>query len=130
MGLKSVSRVLKVHFPQREYGMFFINAPVWCDKLFKIGKKLVAKSQIEKVQFFTKGAATENVLRELIHPDNLPSEYGGKGGPLGSAPLQVQKQRVALSGRRSLDPALSLQGLRGQFDSISRSVQDKLVDPR
>lgn len=124
--LKTVSRVLRTHFPNRESGIYMINAPVWCDKLFKIAQRVVSKSQIDKVHILTAGSATQTALRELVNHANLPSEYGGGGGPLGSAPLEIQKRMLA-SGVQSR-PALTFETFRSQVGFFSQSLRERVAD--
>lgn len=93
-----VARVLRRHFPSREHAIFFINAPSWVSKAFRIAGPLVSQAQRNKVRFVHGEERSRRLLERLIDPANLPPEYGGTGLPLGEAPLEVQKRELAARG--------------------------------
>lgn len=93
-----VAQLLRAHFPQREHGIFFINAPTWSEQAYRIVAPVVSKKQRAKVHLTSENSSLL-LLRDLIHPDNLPVEYGGTGPPLGSSPLELQKRRLAAHGK-------------------------------
>jgi len=92
-----VAKLLRQHFPQREHGMYFINAPSWYMKAYNMVAPLVSQKQRERVRIFS-SEATPGLLRSLIAPENLPREYGGTGAPLGASPLEERKRRLAAAG--------------------------------
>jgi hypothetical protein len=94
-----VAKLLRSHFPQREHGLYFINAPNWSAQAYDIMAPLVSQQQRDKVQFHSEGTSL-GLLRELIAPRHLPVAYGGTGPPLGSSPLERRKHRLAAKGSR------------------------------
>mmetsp|Transcript_58229 Transcript_58229/g.160978 ORF Transcript_58229/g.160978 Transcript_58229/m.160978 type:complete len:316 (-) Transcript_58229:99-1046(-) len=92
-----VAKLLRKHFPQREHGIFFINAPSWSEQAYNMVAPLVSQKQRDKVRLLSADASTA-LLRSLIAPANLPVKYGGEGPPLGSSPLELQKRRLAATG--------------------------------
>lgn len=93
---KRVANVLRTHFPCREYGTFFINAPAWWATCYRLVAPMVSQAQRNKVRVIHGKEASQELLHSLIDPANLPPEYGGTGPRLGAAPLEIQKRELAL----------------------------------
>jgi len=94
-----VANLLKRHFPQREHGIFFINAPDWSSQAYDTVAPLVSRQQREKVHMLSANNSLD-VLRTLLSPRSLPVAYGGTGPPLGSSPWEHKKRRLAAKGSR------------------------------
>lgn len=92
-----VARLLRRHFPQREHGIFFINAPAWWEQAYGLVAPLVSQRQREKVRMLGPEASPA-LLTSLIDPASLPVAYGGHGPPLGSSPLEAEKRMLAAHG--------------------------------
>mmetsp|Transcript_46258 Transcript_46258/g.148525 ORF Transcript_46258/g.148525 Transcript_46258/m.148525 type:complete len:292 (-) Transcript_46258:45-920(-) len=90
-----VAKVLRSHFPSREHGIFVINAPPWIETAYKMVRPLISEAQREKVRVIHGREQSEAALRELIHPSNLPPDYGGTGPPLGTSPWELRKREMA-----------------------------------
>lgn len=99
---KRLARILRTHFPHREYGTFFINAPAWWAKCYRILAPLVSQSQREKIHVVHGVEASKKLLHKLIDPANLPPHYWGTGPPLGESPLEIHKRALALGEGRPL----------------------------
>jgi len=95
-----VANLLRRHFPQREHGLYFINAPNWSSQAYDMVAPFVSRQQRDKVQFHSEDTSLD-LLRSLIAPKHLPVVYGGKGPPLGSSPLERRKHRLAAKGSRN-----------------------------
>uniref|UniRef100_A0A7S1QQP2 CRAL-TRIO domain-containing protein n=1 Tax=Alexandrium catenella TaxID=2925 RepID=A0A7S1QQP2_ALECA len=93
-----VAKLLRKHFPERENGMYFINAPSWSEQAFNTVAPLVSQKQRNKVRLFGV-EATPALLRSLFVPENLPREYGGEGPSLGSSEIEQRKRRLAETGK-------------------------------
>eukprot|EP00930_Biecheleria_cincta_P055437 TRINITY_DN41756_c0_g1_i1.p1 TRINITY_DN41756_c0_g1~~TRINITY_DN41756_c0_g1_i1.p1 ORF type:complete len:350 (+),score=33.31 TRINITY_DN41756_c0_g1_i1:140-1051(+) len=92
-----VSSLLRKHFPQREHGVFFINCPPWWHKIYQVLAPLVSSRQRSMAHVIVGKENSERELKRLIDRKNLPAEYGGASGPLGSSPLEKRKRKLASS---------------------------------
>lgn len=85
------------HFPCRESGTYFINAPSFIERVHRMLAPFVSEKQRERVKIVSP-EATPDFLRGLFAPENLPQEYGGSGPPLGRSELELEKRRLAATG--------------------------------
>lgn len=99
--LMHVSKLLRKHFPQRQYAIFVINAPSWWKKVYRVLAPLVSKSQRDKVRVIVGKEKSLETLKQMIDPANLPPQYGGTSMPLGASPLELKKAQLAKYGRKS-----------------------------
>lgn len=71
---------LQKEFPDKLKALAVINAPVWFSQVMtKIKPRIAAKKTTDKISFFRKETATQDLL-ELIGVDSLPKRYGGRNG--------------------------------------------------
>ena len=74
--LKNSLTIIDNYFPERLANMWFIHANWLFMKLWAVVKPWVAPRTAEKIHFF--GAEYEQRLPELIDPQVLPKQYGGR----------------------------------------------------
>ncbi|CAJ1430248.1 unnamed protein product [Effrenium voratum] len=105
------SSIIQRHFPDRDHVLIVINAPEWWGRVYDLFSPLFPEKQRRKLRVSVGQQASMQTLREYIDPKNLPAEYGGSSGPLGSAPADAARRRSAAEGA---SPAARLKGARAR----------------
>jgi hypothetical protein len=67
-----------------------INVPSWFALIWKIVKPLVDEATLEKIYILRTKEEVQEQLQERISLENIPSNYGGTGPPLGQSEEEVQ----------------------------------------
>jgi hypothetical protein len=75
----TIIEALQKSFPDKLEQLAVINAPVWFSQVMAGLKPRIAKRTLDKIQFFAKDKAAEE-LSELLGVDSLPKKYGGRNG--------------------------------------------------
>ena len=94
------SSLIQKHFPGREHVLIVINAPAWWGQMYDLFGPLFPESQRRKLRVCVGSDESVQTLQEFIDVSNIPRNYGGNGGPLGSAPADVLKRKLAANGAK------------------------------
>ncbi|CAE7463365.1 SFH1 [Symbiodinium natans] len=92
------SSLIQRHFPEREHVLIVINAPEWWGRMYDLFGPLFPESQRQKLRVCVDKDKSLQTLTEFIDVRNIPRVYGGTGDPLGSAPADVLKRKLAAKG--------------------------------
>ncbi|OQS04643.1 SEC14 cytosolic factor [Thraustotheca clavata] len=75
---------VSAHYPERSAQIFIINVPTWFNVIWKGISPLVDPVTKEKIRI-CKGKMVKEELLKSIDIEQLPSDYGGHGPPLGQS---------------------------------------------
>lgn len=85
--VKKASAFTGAHYPERSGSIFVVNVPSWFSIIWNVVRSMVDEVTKEKITILRVGkAAITKALVEKIPIENIPEEYGGTSGALGSSP--------------------------------------------
>lgn len=85
--LTQSSKVIQGHYVERCHRIFILNTPYFFNLVWKAVQPMVHENTRKKIRIL--GSSKEELL-ECIDASQLPPEYGGTGGPLGSSPIEKE----------------------------------------
>jgi len=83
--LQATGEIMANHYPERVARVLVLNCPFWLPGMWNTVSHLLAPAAKEKFAFFNSSKSREALLKYL-DADQIPSDYGGDGEPLGHAP--------------------------------------------
>ncbi|DAZ96283.1 TPA: hypothetical protein N0F65_008316, partial [Lagenidium giganteum] len=92
--IKRASAFTGAHYPERSAHIFIINIPGWFSMVWRLVKPLIDPVTREKIHML-KGSSILRELEEIIDSDQIPSDFGGRGCPLGEAQEEQDLHPVA-----------------------------------
>jgi len=82
--LKATAEIMQNHYPERVARMCIVNAPYLFAGVWKSVASMLAAATVEKISF-SSSATMMDTLQKYLDLDQIPQEYGGTGGSLGTA---------------------------------------------
>ena len=92
--LKNASQTAQNHYIERCNRVFIINVPLFFNLAWKVIAPLLSQRTRDKIKIL--GNKFKSELLNCISEENLPSEYGGRSGKLGTSNEEIEYKNYAL----------------------------------
>ena len=98
--IKKMIKLFGMHWPERSFKAFIVNAPFWFNGIWGVVKQFVNKRTVEKFRVFSSSSDSKfhKELLNYVDAENLPVQYGGSNPcKLDEAPLELEMKAYAHS---------------------------------
>lgn len=81
--LRECAKIAQLSYPERTSAYVVINAPAWISIAWRVVEPMLNAEIRKRVHICKVGKQTTDKLLELVHPDHVPTCYGGSFGDPG-----------------------------------------------
>ena len=93
-------KLFGMHWPERSFKAFIVNAPFWFNSIWGIIRNFLNKRTVEKFRVFSSSTDSKfhKELLNYVDAENLPERYGGTNPcKLAESPLELEMKAYAHS---------------------------------
>ncbi len=98
--IKKMIKLFGMHWPERSFKAFIVNAPFWFNSIWGIIRNFLNKRTVEKFRVFSSSTDSKfhKELLNYVDAENLPERYGGTNPcKLAESPLELEMKAYAHS---------------------------------